>query len=112
MCIMGSANNKFLKLGTEGRKKLWKNSFIDFWKSVFLMSLILWYRFGETHPITDACVKIAVLAICSEKETTESVVETFKNSCTVEVHFWYIKDAFAGFCQQIFEKKKKNWKAF
>ena len=76
------------------------------------MSLILWYRFGKTHPITDACVKIAVLAICSEKETTESVVETFKNSCTVEVHFWYIKDAFAGFCQQIFEKKKKNWKAF
>ena len=76
------------------------------------MSLILWYRFGETHPITDACVKIAVLAIYSEKETTESVVGTFKNSCTVEVHFWYIKDAFAGFCQQIFEKKRKIGRHF
>ena len=27
MCIMGSANNKCLKLGTEGRKTLWKKQF-------------------------------------------------------------------------------------
>ena len=34
--------------------------------------------------------------------------------CTVAVHCWYIKDAFAGFCQQIFLKKfrrhfRENW---
>ena len=52
--------------------------------------------------ITDACV----FEICSEKNTRESeVVGTFKNTCTVAVHCWYIKDAFAGFCQQIFSKK-------
>ena len=39
--------------------------------------------------ITDACVKIAVLEICSEKETRESAVGTFK--CTVAF-------TFAGFC--------------
>ena len=45
--------------------------------------------------ITDACV----FEICSEKNTRESVVVgTFKNTCTVAVHCWYIKDAFAGFC--------------
>ena len=29
----------------------------------------------------------------------------FKNICTVAVYCWYIKDAFAGFCQQMFDKK-------
>ena len=29
-----------------------------------------------------------------------------KKICTVAVHWWYIKDAFAGFRQQIFGKKK------
>ena len=69
--------------------------------------------------ITDDCDKIAVLEICSEKNTRESEVGTFENICTVAVHCWYIKDAFAGFSQQIFEKKyfrwhfRKNWgKAF
>ena len=55
--------------------------------------------------ITDDCDKIAVLEICSEKNTRESEVGTFENICTVAVHCWYIKDAFAGFCQQIFLKK-------
>ena len=41
--------------------------------------------------ITDACVKIAVLDIHSEKNTRESVVQTFKNICTVAIHCWYIK---------------------
>ena len=54
--------------------------------------------------ITDACVKIAVLEIYSEKEARESPVGTFKNISTVAVHCWYIKDAFAEFCQQIFEQ--------
>ena len=49
--------------------------------------------------ITDTCVKIAVFEICSEKETRESAFGTFK--CTVAF-------TFAIFCQQIFEKKKKN----
>ena len=44
---------------------------------------------------------IAVLEICSDKNTGESVVGTFKNICTVAVHCWYIKDVFAEFCQQI-----------
>ena len=48
--------------------------------------------------ITNVCVKTAVLEICSEKKTRESVVETFKNKVAVAVHYWYIKDAFAGFC--------------
>ena len=52
--------------------------------------------------ITDVCVKIAVLEICSKKNTRESVVGIFENICTVAVHWWYIKDAFAEFCQQIF----------
>ena len=56
------------------------------------------------HVITDACVKIAVLEIYSEKKTRESVVGTFKNISEVAVHCWYIKDAFAEFCQQIFEQ--------
>ena len=34
------------------------------------------------------------------------VVGSFRNICTVAIHCWYIKNAFAGFCQQIFEKKK------
>ena len=62
--------------------------------------------------ITDACV----FEICSEKNTRESVVVgTFKNTCTVAVHCWYIKDAFAGFCQQIILKRgfwrhfRENW---
>ena len=70
--------------------------------------------------ITDACFKIAVLEICSEKKTRVSVVGTFRNICTVPVHFWYIKDAFAGFCQKKFWERKyfrshfrENWhKAF
>ena len=40
----------------------------------------------------------------SEKKTNGSVAATFKNIYTVSVH-WYIKDAFAGSCQQIFEKE-------
>ena len=48
---------------------------------------------------------MAVLEICSEKNTRESVVGTFKNICTVAVHCWYIKDAFVGFCQQIYLTK-------
>ena len=36
--------------------------------------------------ITDACVKIAVLEICPEKNTRESILQTFKNICTVAVH--------------------------
>ena len=48
---------------------------------------------------------MAVLEIFSEKNTRESVVGTYKNICTVAVHCWYIKDDFAGFCQQIFKKK-------
>ena len=58
--------------------------------------------------ITDVCGKIAVLEICSDKNTRESVVGTFKNTCTVAVHCWYIKDAFEGFCQQIFKKKSEG----
>ena len=53
--------------------------------------------------ITDACVKAGILEIFSEKKTKESVVETFKNTVAVAVHCWYINDAFARFCQQIFE---------
>ena len=34
------------------------------------------------------------------------VVGTFKNICTVAIHCWYIKYAFARSCQQVFEKKK------
>ena len=47
-------------------------------------------------------VLIAVLEICSDKNTGESVVGTFKNICTVAVHCWYIKDVFAGFCQRLY----------
>ena len=39
--------------------------------------------------ITDIYVKTAFLEICSE---------AFKNKVAVAVYFWYIKDAFAGFC--------------
>ena len=39
----------------------------------------------------------AVLEICSEKKTRESVAETFKNKVAVGVHCWYIKDASAAF---------------
>ena len=53
-------------------------------------------------------IKIAVLGICSDKNTRESVVGTFKNICKVAVHFWYIKYAFAGFCQQIFKKNSEG----
>ena len=41
-------------------------------------------------------MKIAVLEICFEKKTKESVVGTFKNVYTVGVHCWYIKDALAN----------------
>ena len=40
--------------------------------------------------------KKAVFEICFGKRAKESVVETFKNICTVVVHCWYIKDAFAN----------------
>ena len=63
----------------------------------------LWKSYLQV--ITDACVKRAVLEICSEMKTRESVVGTLKNTVAVAVHCWYIKDAFAGFYQQIFEKK-------
>ena len=43
--------------------------------------------------------------MCSEKKTKESVVGTFKNICTAAVYCWYIKDAFARFSQETFEKK-------
>ena len=36
--------------------------------------------------ITDARVKTAVLEICSEKKTRESVAEAFKNTVAVAVH--------------------------
>ena len=54
--------------------------------------------------IADACVTIAVLEIYSWNKTRQSVVGTFKNISTVAVLCWYIKDAFAEFCQQIFEQ--------
>ena len=46
--------------------------------------------------ITDSCVKITVLKICTEKETRESVVGNFINICTVAVHCWYIMNVAAG----------------
>ena len=49
----------------------------------------------------DVCCKIAVLEICFEKKTKESV----STASTVGVPCYYIKDAFAGFCQQFFEKQ-------
>ena len=54
--------------------------------------------------IIDACVKLAVLKMYPEKKTREFVVATFKNVSTVAVYCWYIKDAFAEFCQQIFKQ--------
>ena len=33
------------------------------------------------------------------------IVGIFKSICTVAIHCWSMKDAFAGFSQQIFEKK-------
>ena len=54
--------------------------------------------------ITDACVKIAVFEMYSRKKTRKYVVGTFKNIITVAVNCWYIKDALAEFCQQIFEQ--------
>ena len=64
--------------------------------------------------IIDTCARIAVLEICSEENTRESVVGTFKSICTAAVHCRYIKDDFAGFCGQIFWKKfrrhfRENW---
>ena len=53
-------------------------------------------------------VKLAALDICSKKNTRESLVGTFKNICTVAAHYWYIKYAFAGFYQQIFQAKKSE----
>ena len=43
---------------------------------------------------------------CSEQKIRDSAVGTFKNICTVAVHYWYIKHAFAEFWQQTFEKKE------
>ena len=54
----------------------------------------------------------AVLEIYIEKKTTAFVVGTFKNTYTVAVHCRYIKHAFAGLCQQIFEKKNFFQKTF
>ena len=51
-------------------------------------------------------VKLAALDICSEKNTRESVVGTFKNICTVAVHYWYIKDAFEGILSTNISSKK------
>ena len=48
--------------------------------------------------------QIAVLEIYSKKKTRESVVGTLKNISAVVVHCWYIKEAFAEFCQQMFEQ--------
>ena len=42
--------------------------------------------------------------ICFEKKPKESAVETFKNISSVGVHCRCIKDDFAAFCRQIFEK--------
>ena len=36
------------------------------------------------------------------KQHQKFAVGSFKNICTVVVHCWYIKDAFAGFCQQVY----------
>ena len=44
------------------------------------------------------------MKIYSEKKSRESVVGTFKNISTAVVQCWYIKDAFAEFCQQIFQQ--------
>ena len=38
--------------------------------------------------------------ICCEKKPRETLVETFKIISTLGVQCQYIKDAFAGFCQQ------------
>ena len=40
--------------------------------------------------ITDTCVKIAVVELCFEKKTNESVVETFKKMlCRIlSINFW------------------------
>ena len=54
---------------------------------------------------TDAHVKIAILEICFETKTKQFVVGTFKNICTLEVHCWYTKDAFAGFVNKFWNKK-------
>ena len=61
--------------------------------------------------ITNAFVKTAVLEECFEKKTKESVVGTFKNICTVAVHYWDIKDAFAGFwhTQKKIRKHFSGW---
>ena len=58
--------------------------------------------------ITNACVKITVLEIYSEKKTRKSVAGTLKNISPVTVHWWYIKDAFAEFCQQISEQNNSE----
>ena len=55
--------------------------------------------------IADACVEIAVLEICSEKNTRKSILGTFKNICTVAVHCWYIKDGVWGLGESV--KKEK-----
>ena len=39
--------------------------------------------------------KKTIVEICFGKKTKQSVVGTFKSICTVVVHCWYIKDAFA-----------------
>ena len=41
---------------------------------------------------------------CFEKKTKEYLTGSFKYVCTVAVQYWYIKNAFAGFFQEIFEK--------
>ena len=51
---------------------------------------------------------IAVLEICSDKNTGESVVGTFKNICTITVHCWYIKDVLQDFVNNYIFKKKSG----
>ena len=47
--------------------------------------------------------KKTFVEICFGKKTKESVVGTFKSICTVVVHCWYIKDAFADAFESVSE---------
>ena len=46
------------------------------------------------------------------KETKESLAGSLRNIFKVAVPCWYTNDAFAGFCQDIFEEKNKLQKTF
>ena len=54
--------------------------------------------------ITGACIKTAVLEICSEKKTKVFAVGTFKNICTGAVHCWYVKMLLQDFGKKILKK--------